>query len=72
MSQSKQPETVYVRGSWLEQRYDWSRTTLWRRAKNRTIPQPRYLPGGQKRWLLSEILAWEAEHLGAPEPERAS
>ncbi len=65
MSQSKQPETVYVRSSWPMGRYDWSRTTLWRNVKAGRFPAPRYLPGGQRRWLLAEIMAWEARTLGA-------
>jgi predicted DNA-binding transcriptional regulator AlpA len=47
------------------ERYGWSRTTIWRRVKDGTFPRPRYLPGGQRRWLLADLLAWEAEHLGA-------
>ncbi len=67
MSQSKHPDVMFVRSSWPMRRYDWSRTTLWRKAKDGSFPAPRYLPGGQRRWLLAELLAWEAEHLGAPE-----
>ena len=67
MSQSKQPEVVYVRSSWLMHRLDIGRTKLWRDVKRGAFPAPRYLPGGQRRWLLAEILAWEATHLGTPE-----
>jgi predicted DNA-binding transcriptional regulator AlpA len=62
-----QPEVAFVRGSWPMTRYGLSRTTLWRRTKNGTFPQPRYLPGGQRRWLLAELLAWEAATLGPTE-----
>lgn len=69
MAQPKQtaPEVTFVRASWPMTRYDLSRTTLWRRAKNGTFPQPRRLPGGQRRWLLADLLAWEAKTLGTPE-----
>jgi predicted DNA-binding transcriptional regulator AlpA len=63
MSQTKQIDVVYVRASWPMQRYDWSRTTLWRNVKAGRAPAPRYLPGGQRRWLLAEWLAWEAANL---------
>jgi predicted DNA-binding transcriptional regulator AlpA len=67
MHSSKQPEIVYVRSSWPMQRYGFGRTKLWRDVKTGRFPAPRYLPGGQRRWLLAELLAWEAEHLGTPE-----
>ena len=67
MPQSKQPDAVYVRASWPMRRYDLGRTTLWRRIRDGKFPAPRYLPGGQRRWLVADLLAWEAEHLGAPE-----
>jgi predicted DNA-binding transcriptional regulator AlpA len=60
-------ESPYVRASWPMARLGWSRTTLWRRIKDGTFPAPRYLPGGQRRWLLAELLAWEAKHLGPSE-----
>ncbi len=59
-------DIVYVRASWPMQRYDWSRTTIWRKCREGKFPAPRFLPGGQRRWLLADLLAWEAEHLGAP------
>ncbi len=64
MTQSKQPEAVFVRASWPMVRYDLSRTTLWRRVKDGKFPKPVYLPGGQRRWRLADLLAWEAKHLG--------
>jgi predicted DNA-binding transcriptional regulator AlpA len=65
MSNPNQPEPVFVRSSWPMQRYGYSRTTIWRRVKNGTFPAPRYLPGGQRRWLLADLLEWERLHLGA-------
>jgi len=62
-----QPEVAYVRASWPMTRYALSRTTLWRRVKGGQFPQPRHLPGGQRRWLLADLLAWEAATLGPPE-----
>lgn len=63
----KQTETVYVRAAYPMARYDLSRTTLWRRIKDGKFPPPRYLPGGQRRWLLADLLAWEAATLGTRE-----
>jgi predicted DNA-binding transcriptional regulator AlpA len=63
MQQPKHPEAVYVRSAYLLARYDLSRTTLWRRVRAGDMPAPRYLPGGQRRWLLADVLAWETKHL---------
>jgi predicted DNA-binding transcriptional regulator AlpA len=63
MKQSEHPDRVFVRSSFPMARYEWSRTTLWRRVKDKTFPAPRFLPGGQRRWVLAEIMAWEVEHL---------
>lgn len=35
-----------------------SRTTLWRYGQEGRFPQPRRMPGGELRWLESEIMAW--------------
>lgn len=67
MARSNQPEVVFVRASWALQRYGIGRTKLWRDVKAGKFPKPRYLPGGQRRWLLAELLAWEAANLGTPE-----
>jgi len=64
MPQSKQPERAYVPASYPMARYALGRTTLWRRIKNGTFPPPRFLPGGQRRWLLAELLEWERKTLG--------
>lgn len=63
MSNQSQPETVYVRAQWAMRRYSLSRTTLWRQVKAGAFPPPCRLPGGQRRWLLAELLKWEDEHL---------
>jgi predicted DNA-binding transcriptional regulator AlpA len=67
MPQPNHLERTFVRASYPMRRYDWSRTTLWRRVKNGTFPPARRLPGGQRRWLLADLLEWERVHLGAPE-----
>lgn len=66
MAKSNQPAPTYVPARWLMQRYAIGYTKLWRDQKAGRIPAPRYLPGGQRRWLLAELLAWEEKTLGAP------
>lgn len=59
------PEVIYVRASWPMKRYALSRVTIWRMYNAGKFPKPRYLPGGQRRWVLAELLAWEETVLAA-------
>ncbi len=47
-----------------------SDTTLWRWIRAGRFPAPVYTPGGHRRWLLSDIQAWEANLATAREAAR--
>jgi predicted DNA-binding transcriptional regulator AlpA len=59
MAQSETAPPTYVRATYLLRRYNVSRATLWRGLKRGTYPAPLYLPGGQRRWRLADLEAWE-------------
>jgi predicted DNA-binding transcriptional regulator AlpA len=50
-------------------RYGIGRTKLWRDVKTGRFPAPVYLPGGQRRWRLAQLLEWEANLGAEPEPQ---
>lgn len=56
---------VYVTPAEVCRRFQFSLTTLWRLQRSGAFVAPRYLPGGQRRYLLADVLRWEAEHLQA-------
>lgn len=58
---STPPSAVLLRARDLKARLAISQTTLWRYCKqDPSFPRPILLPGGHRRWRLSEIEAWEA------------
>ena len=50
---------LYIRDTDLAARYDVHRSTIWRWVKNGTIPQPRTLGPGCKRWNINDLERWE-------------
>jgi predicted DNA-binding transcriptional regulator AlpA len=57
---------VFLRAGLVRSRYGGiGAATLWRWIKARKFPAPRYLPGGQRVCALSDLEAWEREHLQA-------
>jgi prophage regulatory protein len=44
-------------------RYDWSRSTPWRKAKAGTFPKPVKLSHGVTAWKNSDLLKWEQDPL---------
>ncbi len=59
-------ERVFMRAGLVRSRYGGiGAATLWRWIKARKFPAPRYLPGGQRVWALSDLEAWEREYLQA-------
>jgi predicted DNA-binding transcriptional regulator AlpA len=65
-STSSPLEPVFLRAGLVRSRYGGiGAGTLWRWIKARKFPAPRYLPGGQRVWALSDLEAWEREHLQA-------
>ena len=51
---------LLLRASDVKARIGVSQTWLWRHTKDGTFPAPRIMPGGHRRWMLSEVEAWEA------------
>lgn len=47
----------YVADSYLSRRYDVSRATIWRWAKDGRIPKPVKLTPGCSRWKLADVVA---------------
>jgi len=53
-------ENIYLQDKQVADRYGVVRGTIWRWAKvNSKFPRPYSLSKGCKRWLLSELLAYE-------------
>ena len=50
----------YLSDKALAERYEVSRATIWRWAKNEQIPAPVKI-NGSTRWLIESIEAWEAK-----------
>lgn len=51
---------VFIADTALASRYEVSRATPWRWAKQGKFPQPVKLSPGCTRWRLSDVEAWEA------------
>lgn len=49
----------YASDKFLADRYEVSRATIWRWAKEGRIPKPRKIAPGTTRWLMAEIEAAE-------------
>lgn len=55
------PGRVYVRDTQLADRYDVTRQTIWRWAREGRFPAPAQLTPGTVRWRLDEVEAWERQ-----------
>ena len=54
------PETqVFVTDTYLSQRYDVARQTVWRWVKAKNFPAPKKFSPGCSRWFMPEIEEWE-------------
>ncbi|MBF6570415.1 MAG: AlpA family phage regulatory protein [Candidatus Binataceae bacterium] len=42
----------------VQAKVPWSRTTIWRKVRNREFPPPISLGGRRVGWLESEVLKW--------------
>lgn len=55
----------YVADTFLADRYDTSRVTIWRWARQGTFPKPVKLGPNCTRWRLEDVEAWEAQQVAA-------
>ena len=53
----------YVTDTALAERFQVSRTTIWRWAQARRFPDPIKLSAGCTRWRLADVEQWENEQL---------
>ena len=51
----------YLSDKSVAERYDTSRATVWRWAREDDFPTPVKLSNGTTRWKLSDLQAWEAK-----------
>jgi predicted DNA-binding transcriptional regulator AlpA len=51
----------YLSDKSVAERYDTSRQTIWRWAREGDLPAPIKLSNGTTRWKLSDLQAWEAK-----------
>lgn len=57
---NSQPENqVFVTDTYLSQRYDVARQTVWRWVKSKNFPAPKKFSPGCSRWFLPEVEQWE-------------
>ena len=52
-------QTTYLTPAEVCRRFQISLTTLWRLQKARAFVAPRYLPGGQRRYLAADVEKWK-------------
>lgn len=62
---SQLPATGFVRQKQLLQALPFSRSTLWRRVRNRTFPQPGKLSARITVWWAEDIHAWAMDEASA-------
>ncbi len=57
---------LFLRDTDLAERYNVTRNSIWRWAKQERMPQPVRLSPGCVRWRLEDIQRWEHERAEVP------
>lgn len=55
---------MYLSDKSVADRYDTTRSTVWRWTKEGKLPRPVKVTNGTTRWKLRDLEAWEAKREG--------